>query len=208
MKKILNFWYYHKWQILGGLALVLVVGVLVSTGRKKVDADVTVYYAGDVFYDGEIDLSETEAKEYICSLLRPFLPKGEEGEALSLTLTVYDDLDVAGQYDTNQYQQLMSEMSFGKGVLFILTPELYDVLEDQNAWADLGTVREAWRGKTCLPLSELLVQDEKKTVLPTDAVVCRRRVDGGALGSTAKRKLAFSRSAALLGNLADSSQTK
>lgn len=93
-KKLENFWFYHKWHLLIGLLVVIVVLVCVLQSRENKNSDVTLLLAGPY------RLSATE-KTAIEDALGALLPEDYNGDgekiAETVALTVFSDAQVAEQ---------------------------------------------------------------------------------------------------------------
>ena len=82
LKKLSNFWYYHKWKviIISFFAIVFAVGISQMVTQEKVDEVVIV--AAPVHLDAE-------QREGIDSLLSSCLPKNKDGSLRELDIRKY-----------------------------------------------------------------------------------------------------------------------
>lgn len=139
LKKLSNFWYYHKWKviIISFFAIVAAVGIYQMVTREDVDEVVVV--AASVYL-------ENDQCAAIDNLISSCLPKNKDGSVRSLEIydyTVYseDEIEEANHSETDEEgryiikidksfvsderQSYEAYMQTGECSVLFLTPDLY-----------------------------------------------------------------------------------
>lgn len=198
VSKISNFWYYHKWKvIIGAFILILVVVCIVQFATKE-DADASVIIAVP-------EILEHEQIEAIDRVLTEFLPKDINGdgkkhidvysysvyteEEMEEANTAETDEDgsyvtkVARHYATDQKNQYTSFLQTGECSVVIVSEDLYAKLKDSDVVRTLESVfgeklpRGAMADGYGVRLGDTYLYEYSKElqVLPEDSVICLLR---------------------------------
>lgn len=196
LKKLSNFWYYHKWKviIITFFAIVAAVGIYQMVTREEVD-EVVVVAAG-----AHLEHDECAA---IDSLLTSCLPKNKDGSVRSLEIydyTVYseDEIEEANHSETDsegryivkidrsfivtEIESYNSYMQTGECSVLLLNPELYHSFANRDTDPRM-TMVEVFGGdmpQGVMPdgrgvrLGDTAIYKyyEELQVLPEDTVVC------------------------------------
>lgn len=101
-EKLKNIWYFYKWYILAGAALLIVGVALIVQCASKKDADLYIYWAGPVYL-------QDNAQEGICEAFDAVVPD-EYGKNIALITTVYgENVKVAGKEKEQVYYDYIGE---------------------------------------------------------------------------------------------------
>ena len=109
MKKLSNFWYYHKWKviIISFFAIVFIVGGFQMCSKE--DADDSIIIAGPAYFEN------SEMVE-IRNLLTSLKPRNNDGSAKKLDMYTYsiyseEEMDEANHTETNEDGQFIPTVS-------------------------------------------------------------------------------------------------
>lgn len=200
LKKLSNFWYYHKWKviIISFFAIIFAVGITQMITREKVDEAVIV--AAPVYLN-------SEQREGIDSLLTSLLPKNKDGSLRNLDIRKYvvysekeiEDANHAETGEDGRYieqidksviveeiQSFNDDLSTGECSVLFVCPYLYEELSKRQVSGDRDirlTMSEVFGDDLpegvmpdgCgvrLGDTELYKYYEELQVLPEDTVVC------------------------------------
>ena len=200
LKKLSNFWYYHKWKviIIAFFAIIFAVGISQMITREKIDEAVIV--AAPVYLD-------SEQREGIDSLLTSLLPKNKDGSLRTLDVRKYvvyseEEIEEANRTETNEegryieqidrslimeeIQSFNDDLSTGECSVLFVCPYLYEELSKRQVSGDRDirlTMTEIFGDEfpegvmpdgcgVRLGDTELYKYYEELQVLPEDTVVC------------------------------------
>ena len=193
--KLSNFWYYHKWKvIIGAFILVLVVVCIIQFATKE-DADAAVVIAVP-------EILEAEQVEAIDRVLTSFLSSDVNGdgkkyidvynysvyteEEMEMANTSETDADgsyvtkVARQYATDQAKQYTSFLQTGSSSVVIVSEDLYAKLKSSETVRTLNSVfgedlpKGAMEDGYGVRLGDTYLYEyfPELQVLPADSIVC------------------------------------
>ncbi|MBQ3081597.1 MAG: hypothetical protein IJC49_04010 [Clostridia bacterium] len=161
-----NLWYYHKWHILVGALVLLVLGVSVVQCAKNEKPDISILYVADY------DLGNTNRKEvedFIASYYEDVT--GDGRKTLSLVFM--------GENDKTTKDRLQTEVVAGEHTLYFVDKTNFDWLMKYNILAPLkdvmGEKPENALNDYGIELKYLdLAEVEGFNDMPRDTVVCLR----------------------------------
>ena len=124
-KKAENFWYYYKWYVVGGvfLLLALAVGIRSCVMRKK--PDLYVLYACDSTPD-PVQVQELESW-----FEKRTTDRNGDGE-ISVQIIAASTTDM---WNGTNSTAVLVQVNYGNAVLYLLTPETYRVLHQNEVLA-------------------------------------------------------------------------
>lgn len=198
--KIMHLWYYYKWFIIFGLAVFLFFLVCLVQCSTRDDPDAALVYVGpgsvSSHYYGYINQSFTEI------MSEDYNGNGKKtADFFEITLSADEaaqQSEMITQSLQNQptsEQRLYIEMTTGKSVIYLVSPEFYpyirDILEDSdddngNSFlvpleSAIGYVPESSVDEYGVKLSELdCYKYTDLRYFPSDAILCIRRQRKGA----------------------------
>lgn len=122
-----NLWYYHKWHILVGALVLLVLGVSLVQCIKNEKPDVSILYVGDM------DIGNTN-REKINTLLEEFYKDvtGDNRKTLSLAFM--------GEKDPSTKDRIQTEVVAGEHTIYLLDKTNFEWLLKNNVLAPLEEV--------------------------------------------------------------------
>ncbi len=186
-EKLDNFWFYHKWHILIGLFVTLVLTVCIVQSCTKTEYDVNVLYSGPyAFSSGEIDSAIED--------LNAVMPKDFSGDGEKNTGYIYYQVMNADQlealqkesegklntsYFTSQKDMYTSALMTGNYAILLIDESLYKELEllegRLRKLSDVFvTVPESAFSDYGIRFSETALYKNSKQLskLPKDTVLC------------------------------------
>lgn len=214
LKKLSNFWYYHKWKviIISFFAIVFAVGIIQMVTREDVDEIVIV--AAPAYLDAD-------QGEKIDRILSSCLPKNKDGSLRTLDIRRYivfseEEIEEANHSETNEegryiekidksaimteIKSFNDDLSTGECSVLILNPYLYNELSKREISGnrDIRMTMEEVFGED-LPAgvmpdgcgirlgdTEIYQYYEELQVLPEDTVICVLR--SYYMGSSANKE--------------------
>ncbi len=196
LRKLENFWYYHKWKILIVAFFALVLGICIGqmAGREEVDDTVVVAVPMSLY---------AEQIEGVDEVLTSLMPAGEKGSK-NLVLQIYpiyseaelkevneQETDEEGHYvirvlqsyNTSKIEEYHDYINTGASSLLILSPYLYDPQAEYDRLLPLSQVfgdklpAGALADGYGVRLGDTYAYSyfEALQALPPDTVICLRR---------------------------------
>ncbi len=164
-----NLWFYHKWHILVGALVLLMIGVATTQCVTKEEPDVNILYIGDLD-PGDRDKINEGLKQYYDDV------NGDGKKVLSLAFM--------GTTDNQTMGRLQTEVVAGDHVVYIIDPEYYEKLLRYDVLAPLqeilGFTPEGALDKYGVPIKYLDMYTLKGfDKMPMNSVVCIRGTNGG-----------------------------
>ena len=194
IKKLDNFWFYHKWHVLVAVFIVFVLTVCIAQSCSKTDYDVTVLYAGPyAFESGEI---AEVMEEFNAVMPKDFNRDGEmhagfvnyqvlnaeQLEALKAQLAKEqgkDNVVLDSGYFSSQRELYSSALMTGNYSVLLIDESLYEALAStdgrlQKLSSVFTTVPENAFGEYGIRFSETALYKNSKHLqkLPEDTVLC------------------------------------
>lgn len=169
-----NFWYHHKWSVImfGAFGLIILIAIFQIVDRQK--PETIVMYAGPN-YVGEMVMNELKP------IWTPLLEGSENPDAgeISIYSIVYQK---DGPNAAMAMSQFTTEFSAGDCMIYILSPDMYQVALDTNLLVPLNDI---FGEKPCSAVDEYGIklsetpfyQDHAAMMyLGEDAILCVRQV--------------------------------
>lgn len=133
-----NFWFYHKWKLLAGVALVLLLAICTVQMCGNVSDDLTIMYAGSAYLP--TDPNYANMLGAFESVMSDFNGDGEKHAALA-ALNIYSEEQIKAregneisgdevntQINTQEYNSYLRVMQTGEYSVCLLERWLYDVV--------------------------------------------------------------------------------
>ncbi len=149
--KFENFWYYHKWHVIVGVATALVLGFLLFQSFTKTDPDATVLYAGQCYLPPdsvtemerifttalEDDVNEDHKKSV---QLRDIVLLSGDKQASALYKSREDAEDDEGGYvyagnASENEDSFYEEISYGKSIICLIDEYYYNKVKNEGRLA-------------------------------------------------------------------------
>lgn len=159
-EKLANFWFYHKWALIAGVAFALVLAVTVRQCATRPKADLTVVlYSNEIVADQNADLLQ----EYFETLCPDF--NGDGQVRVTIINCTYETGVSTGEYQLAKMQKLQSEIGFdSEAMLYLTNQEGYDYVDSISDADVLGDPRpfptqitQEYVLKTAVPCPDLWV---------------------------------------------------
>ena len=194
-KKFENFWYYHKWHLIGGIFLAIVLGICISQSISKTDPDAYVLYAGECYLPEE---SVQEMERIFASAvekdtnddgkktveLRDIVILSENKQVTALYQKRHEEEDGTYIYSGNtaaNESDFYEEIAYGQTVVCLLDEAYFEKVRDEDR---LATFEELYGESPENALDEygIRIHDtefgnyyELLRELPDDTVLCIKR---------------------------------
>ncbi len=161
-----NLWYYHKWHILVGALVLLVLAVTVTQCIKKDEPDVCILYVGDM------DIGKT-GRESVKATFADYYGDvtGDGNKSLIITFM--------GEKDKDTKERLQIEVVAGDHSIYFLNKEYFEWLQPYKVLAPLedvlGVMPEGAVNEYGIELKYLdIAEKDGFNAMPRDTVVCLR----------------------------------
>lgn len=126
--KLENFWYYHKWHVIGGVFLLLTLLTGIYSCTLKRQADLHVLFA----VDSSPNALMVEEVEKWLGALTDDLNKDGKRDAHVISTTASD------MWDGEATEAMVVQTTSGKAVLYILTDGTYTILNNAGFLQELS----------------------------------------------------------------------
>lgn len=163
-----NLWFYHKWHILVGALILLMVGIATYQCATKETPDVNILYIGDMDPGNRDEINE-QISAYYNDI------DGDGKKMLSLAFM--------GITDEQTLSRLQTEVVAGDHVIYIIDPDYYQKLLRYDVLAPLqeilGKTPEGALDKYGVPIKHLDMSTLKGfDRMPLNSVLCIRGTNG------------------------------
>ncbi|MBQ7089517.1 MAG: hypothetical protein IJN82_00190, partial [Clostridia bacterium] len=196
-KKIENIWFYHKWHMLAGLLAIAALFVGIRSCVQRDEPDLFVLYA----HDKSVNAIQTRQLEEWFEEKVNWADPQLEGEVTVISTTNTD------QWTGYSSTAMVTQVTSGEGVLYVVTEDIYQLLHDNGVLEDLtpyvGESQYLDKDRYYLSASGVLdaplfANDEM------DYYLCLRKVKGTSFEGVERYEKQLELSKKILGQFADS----